>query len=160
MAAIGPLRERTLDPKRVERRTFVKAEPRIVWCALHDPANTNRLFPELRLGPAEPAWPAAAAVRRGRARLGLLRSDAIAESLEARPQSRFRLRVAGDTFESEWTWRFEPLAGGTRVVHDATFESTDRWASWLMRLGRESLAARVEAHLRELKACSEATARG
>ena len=141
--------------ERVERRTFIKVPSRVVWCALHDPANTDRLFPELGLGPAEPAWPAAAAVRYGRARLGLLRSTAVAESLEARPQSRFRLRVSGPTFESEWTWHLEPLAGGTRVVHDASFESTDRLSGWLLRLGRESLAARVEEHLRELKACAE-----
>ena len=51
------------------------------------------LFPELRLGPAAPPWPAAATTRSARARLGLLREDARVESLEARPESRFRLRV-------------------------------------------------------------------
>ena len=49
--------------------------------------------------------------------------------------------------------------GGARRRHArrarASFESTDRLAGWLLRLGRESLAARVEAHLRELKACAE-----
>ncbi len=34
----------------------------------------------------------------------------------------FRLRVTGSGFESEWSWRLEPVAGGTRVVHAATFE--------------------------------------
>lgn len=159
MAAIGPVQERARQgtPERVERRVFVKAPPRVVWCAMHDAGNTARLFPELRLGPAEPAWPAAATVRHGRARLGLLRSEATAESLEARPQTRFRLRVSGPAFDSEWTWHLEPLAGGTRVVHTASFEPADRVAGLLLRLGRENLASRVEAHLRELKACAEAS---
>lgn len=159
MAAIRPLHERARHraPEHVERRVFVKAPPRVVWCALHDAANTARLFPELRLGPAEPAWPAAAAVRHGRAHLGLLRTEATAESLEARPQARFRLRVSGGSFVSEWSWHLEPLAGGTRVVHTASFEPTDRVAGLLLRLGRENLASRVEAHLRELKACAEAS---
>ncbi|MBM4409064.1 MAG: SRPBCC family protein [Chloroflexi bacterium] len=158
MAAIAPLQERAgrRSPERVERRSFVKAPPRVVWCALHDVANTARLFPELRLGPADPAWPAAATTRHGRARLGLLRSEATAESLEARPQTRFRLRVSGPAFDSEWTWHLEPLAGGTRVVHVASLEPADRVADLLLRLGRENLASRVEAHLRELKACAEA----
>jgi len=158
VAAIAPLQERAgrRSPERVERRSFVKAPPRVVWCALHDVANTARLFPELRLGPADPAWPAAATTRHGRARLGLLRSEATAESLEARPQTRFRLRVSGPAFDSEWTWHLEPLAGGTRVVHVASLEPADRVADLLLRLGRENLASRVEAHLRELKACAEA----
>ena len=163
MAAVGPIQERQRgrQPERVERRVFVMAPPRVVWGALHDPANTTRLFPELRLGPAEPAWPAAATVRHGRAHLGLLRTPALAESLEARPQTRFRMRVWGEAgFDSEWSWHLEPLAGGTRVVHVATFESTDRVAGWLLRLGRESLASRVEAHLRDLKACAESSVRG
>ena len=145
--------------QRVERRSFIQAPPRLVWCALHDPGNTSRLFPELRLGPAEPAWPAAATVRYGRAHLGLLRTEATAESLEARPQSRFRLRVSGPAFDSEWSWHLEPLAGGTRVVHVATFESTDRVAGLLLRLGRESLGERVDAHLRALKSCAEESVR-
>jgi carbon monoxide dehydrogenase subunit G len=163
VAAIGPLRERALRPgagQRVERRSFIQAPPRAVWCALHDPGNTSCLFPELRLGPAEPAWPAAATVRYGRAHLGLLRTEATAESLEARPQSRFRMRVSGPAFDSEWSWHLEPLAGGTRVVHVATFESTARVAGLLLRLGRESLGERVEAHLRALKACAEESVRG
>ena len=51
------------------------------------------LLPELHLGPAEPAWPAAATTRSARARLGLLRETARVESLEARPESIFRVRV-------------------------------------------------------------------
>jgi len=114
-----------------------------------------RLFPELTLGPAEPAWPAASACRRGRVRIGLLRSDAALESLEARPASTFRLRVRAATFVEEWVWRLEPRAGGTLVIHAATFETVDRVASLLVRLGRDSVADRVEAHLRAAKEIAE-----
>ena len=37
----------------------------------------------------------------------------------------------------------------------ATFDPIDRWAGLLVRLGRRSLAARVEAHLRALKERAE-----
>ncbi|MGH2475177.1 MAG: hypothetical protein ACRDIL_07915, partial [Candidatus Limnocylindrales bacterium] len=87
----------------VERRVFMQATPRTVWAVLHDPAASSALFPELRLGPAAPSWPAAATTRTARTRLGLLREDARVESLEARPESIFRLRVTGSGFESEWS---------------------------------------------------------
>jgi hypothetical protein len=144
----------------VERRVFVHASPRTVWATLHDPAGTSVLFPELRLGPAAPAWPAAATTRSARARLGLLRDAARVESLEARPDARFRLRVTASGFDSQWSWRLEPVAGGTRVIHGATFEPFDRWTGILVRLGRASLASRVEAHLRVLKERAEAAERG
>ena len=66
---------------------------------------------------------------------------------------------AGAGFDSEWSWRLEPVAGGTRVIHAATFEPFDRWTGILVRLGRASLASRVEAHLRELKVRAEAAQR-
>ena len=47
------------------------------------------------------------------------------------------------------------VSGGTRVVHGATFEPVDRWTVILVRLGRRSLEARVEAHLRALKERAE-----
>ena len=147
------------SPGAVERRVFVQASPRVVWATLHDPAATAALFPEVSLGPAAPAWPAAATTRSGQARVGLLRDVAHVESLEARPESRFRVRVTGSGFDSEWSWRLEPVAGGTRVVHAATFEPFDRWTDILVRLGRASLASRVEAHLRVLKARAEAAQR-
>ena len=161
--AIGPFRSerRRLRPhalgeaRQVERRVFVNAPPRAVWTALHDPANLDALFPVLRLGPAERAWPAASALRRCRARLGFLRAEATGESREARPQASFRLRVTGGAFRSEWRWRLEPRAGGTRVVHDAVLEPGDRITEWLIRLGRDSLSARVETHLRALKEVAE-----
>ncbi len=142
-------------PGDVERRVFVHASPRIVWATLHDPALTESLFPEVRLGPAAPAWPAAATTRTAQTRIGLLRESAFVESLEARPESRFRLRVTGSGFDSEWSWVLEPVAGGTRVIHAATFEPFDRWTGILVRLGRASLASRVEAHLRALKEHAE-----
>jgi hypothetical protein len=149
----------TSDRGGVERRVFVDATPRTVWATLHDPAATSAMFPELRLGPAAPAWPAAATTRSARARLGLLRDEARVESLEARPDSRFRVRVTASGFDSEWSWRLEPVAGGTRVIHAATFEPFDRWTGILVRLGRASLASRVEAHLRVLKERAEADQR-
>ena len=139
----------------VERRVFVQASPRVVWATIHDPAATQSLFPELRLGPAGPSWPAAATTRTARARVGLLRESARVESLEARPESVFRLRASATGFDSEWSWRLEPVAGGTRVIHAATFEPNDRWAGMLVRMGRRTLEARVEAHLRALKERAE-----
>src|SRR4029077_11435507 len=133
--------------------------PREVWATLHDPALMTVLFPELRLGPAAPPWPAAAPTPTAHARLGLLREMARVESLEARPESRFRVRVTASGFDSEWSWRLEPVAGGARVIHAATFEPFDRWTGSLVRLGRASLASRVEAHLRELKERAEAARR-
>lgn len=143
-------------PGDIERRVFVHAPPRVVWATLHDPALSEVLFPEVRFGPAAPAWPAAATTRTVVTRMGLLRESAWAESLEARPESRFRLRVTGSGFDSEWSWVLEPVAGGTRVIHAATFEPFDRWTGILVRLGRASLASRVEAHLRSLKESAEA----
>jgi hypothetical protein len=144
----------------VERRVFVHASPRTVWATLHDPVATKMLFPELNLGPAAPPWPAAATTRSARTRLGLLRDAARVESLEARPDARFRLRVTASGFDSQWSWRLEAVAGGTRVIHAATFEPFDRWTGILVRLGRASLASRVEAHLAVLKARAEAAERG
>lgn len=149
----------TDDRGSVERRVYVHASPHTVWATLHDPINIAALFPELRLGPAAPAWPAAATTRSARARLGLLRDMAHVESLEARPDSRFRVRVTASGFDSEWSWRLEAVAGGTKVIHAATFEPFDRWTGILVRLGRASLASRVEAHLRVLKERAEAAQR-
>ena len=137
----------------------MNASPRVVWATLHDPATAAALFPHLRLDPPTPDWPAAAATRGAHTRLGLLRDAAQVESLEARPLSSFALRVTGAGFSGEFRWWFEPAAGGTRVVHAATFDPYDRWAGLLVRLGRESLAARVEHHLRALKERAEAAER-
>ena len=111
----------------------------------------------------EPVEAVAGEVRAlGRRSLALscdVRDSAQVESLEARPDSRFRLRVTASGFDSEWSWRLEPVAGGTKVIHAATFEPFDRWTGILVRLGRASLASRVEAHLRVLKERAEAAQR-
>jgi carbon monoxide dehydrogenase subunit G len=154
--AVGALRsDGPGSVRRAERRIYVNAPPRLVWAALHDPANAAALFPELTLGPAEPSWPAAATVRHGRSRLGLLRTTTVLESLEARPESRFRVRIAGDGFESVWIWRLEPLAGGTRVVHAGTFAVEGPLVALLVRFGRRSLGGRLEDHLAALKEHAE-----
>jgi hypothetical protein len=155
----GGLTGASAETGAVERRVFVHAAPRTVWATLHDPAATRALFPELHLEPAGPTWPAAATTRAARTRLGLLRDLARVESLEARPDARFRLRVTASGFDSLWSWRLEPVSGGTRVIHAATFEPFDRWTGILVRLGRASLASRVEAHLRTLKERAEAAER-
>jgi hypothetical protein len=49
----------------------------------------------------------------------------------------------------------EPLAGGTRVIHDGSFETRDRWTGVLVRLGRESIGTLAEGHLRALKGLAE-----
>ena len=69
------------------------------------------------------------------------------------------MRMQGDGFSGELTWSFEPVAGGTRVVHAATFDPSDRLVGLLVRLGRESLAGRVEHHLAALKERAEAAER-
>jgi carbon monoxide dehydrogenase subunit G len=147
------------EPGAVERRVFVNASPRTVWATLHDPANARALFPQLRLEEPTPDWPAAASTRLAETRVGLMRDSARVESLEARPQSSFALRVTGAGFSGEFRWWFEPLAGGTRVVHVATFDPHDRWAGFLMKVGGGTLATRVEHHLRVLKERAEAAER-
>ena len=139
----------------VERRVFIQASPRVVWATLHDPNALTALVPELRFGPAAPSWPAASTTRTAQAHVGLLRETAHVESLEARPETIFRLRATGSGFESEWVWRLEPVAGGTRGVPGAAVDPFDRWTTILVRLGRRSLEARVEAHLRALKERAE-----
>jgi carbon monoxide dehydrogenase subunit G len=136
----------------------VKAPPRDVWTALHDPGAARGLFPELVLGPSDASWPAAGSVRRGELRIGLLREAVHVESLEARPQSTFRVAVSGEGVALEWDWRLEPLAGGTRVIHAGAGETSDRWTGMLVRLGRHSIASLAEDHLRALKLRAEATA--
>jgi hypothetical protein len=139
----------------VERRVFVRALPHRVWTTLHDPGLAPRLLPELSFRTVDPTWPAAGSVRLGEAHLGLLRTDVRIESLEIRPDASFRLLVTAAAFSIEWGWRLEPIFGGTRVVHDGTFELHDRWAGILVKLGRESIGALAESHLRALKQQAE-----
>jgi hypothetical protein len=152
-----PPRGGSSDRGRVERRVYVHASPHRVWATLHDEAQLAAIFAELTTGAADPSWPAAGSARTGEAHLGLLRTAVRIESLEARPQSAFRIAVFAASFVIEWGWRLEPLSGGTRVIHDGVFETTDRWAGVLVRLGRESVSGIVEAHLRALKELAEGT---
>lgn len=142
---------------------WVKAPPSVVWSALHDPHWARTIQRELRLGPAIGAWPGAGSIRPATLQLGLLREPASVESLEARPEARFRIRLVADDLSSEWTWSFEPIAGGTRVVHQVTVDADSAlvvsgWTRLLAGLGRESIGGTVEAHLRGLKHAAEATA--
>lgn len=140
----------------VERRTYVNAEPRAVWATLHDPAAQDVLYPELRLGPAATSWPAAGATRSARLRLGLLRANIREESLEARPESRFRLIAVGDGIRLDRSWLLEPgAAGGTRVLARVEVTTSGRWVGHLIRLGRGSTATLVETNLRILKEMAE-----
>ena len=148
-------RNRAPGPSHVERRVYIHASPQCVWATLHDADQLNALFTELTLGPADPSWPAAGSSRTGEAHLGLLRTAIRVESFEARPQTAFGIVVAAGSFTIEWNWRMTPLAGGTRVIHEGTFVTTDRWAGVLVRLGRESIGAIAEAHLRALKERAE-----
>ncbi len=140
----------------VERRTYIKAEPRAVWATLHDPAAQDVLYPELDLGPAASSWPAAGATRPARLRLGLLRTSVRLESLDARPATRFRTILVGDGIRLERSWVIEPGAGGgTRVVARADLRTVGRSVAALVRFGRGSAATIVETNLRILKEMAE-----
>ena len=139
----------------VERRVWVNASPRRVWTTLHDESALPRILAELSLRPGDPSWPAAGSARTGEVHLGLLRTGVYVESLEARPDTAFSLGVIAPEFEIGWSWRLEARAGGTRVIHDGWFETRDRWAGVLVRLGRESIGQLADAHLRALKDLAE-----
>jgi hypothetical protein len=123
---------------------------------LHDARAATSLYPELRLAPASGAWPAAGSSRTATLRVGILREPVLVESLEARPATRFRYRLTGDSIATEWIWTLEEHMGGTRVIHAATGGFGDRWTGILAGLGRDPLVRTVEAHLRALKATAEA----
>jgi uncharacterized protein YndB with AHSA1/START domain len=142
-------------PDRIERRVYIAASPAAVWAALHDPAAARAIHPELRLGPPTLAWPAAGEIRSARVRIGLFRAAGSVESLEARPGRSFRYRLVAGPLGSEWTWRLEPTAGGTRAVHTVEGRVADRWSGWLAGVGGDPLSSAVEAHLRGLRAVSE-----
>lgn len=148
-------RESRPERRSVERRVYVKAAPRDVWSTLHDTALDRELFAELTMDAPPPSWPAAGSIRAGEIRLGLLRTAVHVESLEARPERAFRLAILADGFSIEWSWQMERLAGGTRVIHGGSFETSDRWTGVLVRLGRESVGNLAEEHLRALKARAE-----
>ena len=120
-----------------------------------DPAAQDALFPELRLGPAAPSWPAAGATRSARLRVGLLVASVRLESLEARPSTRFQMILVGDGVRFVRGWFLDEAAGGTRVAATGGLTSTGRWPAAFIALGRGSAASIVETHLRILKEMAE-----
>lgn len=156
--AAGPAVPR-LPADAVERRLFVDASPAAVWFALHDPARASATDLLLALDPAGPDWPAAGARRHGRLRLGPWPLAAELESLEARPQRRFRVGIAGQAISGERRWEMAPAAGGTRVACALHLEGRSRLGRALLRLERRALGPRLEAELAALKKLAEATSR-
>jgi len=142
-------------PGVLERLTYVQAPLRAVWTTLHDPAAQDALFPELRLGPPAPSWPAAGATRSARLRIGLLVANVRLESLEARPSARFQIILVGDGIRLLRGWSLEEVAGGTRVAGTAGLTTTGRWTALFIALGRGSSANIVETNLRILKELAE-----
>jgi len=131
-----------------ERRVFVDATPDEVWRALVDPARGGDMIPEASLGvPVGASWPAAGSHRPARIRIGLLSEAGRATTVEARPAATFWLRVESPSMRTDWTWRLEPVAGGTRVVHVGAISARSRLTAVLVRLGRRDLGAIVDEHL-------------
>jgi carbon monoxide dehydrogenase subunit G len=143
----------------IERRLFVDAPPATVWLALHDPAGVAALDNLLALDPAGPDWPAAGARRRGRLRLGPLTLETELESLEARPQRRFRVGIFGASVVGERRWELAPAAGGTRVACAVHLEGRSRIGRAILRLERGAIGSRVEAELVALKRAAETSSR-
>lgn len=143
----------------VERRLFVDAPPAVVWRAIHDPARAPGSELLLALDPAGPDWPAAGARRTGRLRLGPVPLGAEVESLEARPERRFRVGISGSAIAGERRWELAPAAGGTRVACSVHLEGRSRFGRALLRLERRALGPRLEAELAALKRVAEASHR-
>jgi carbon monoxide dehydrogenase subunit G len=144
-----------LPPDAVERRLFVDAPPAAVWLALHDPARASAIDVLLALDPAGPDWPAAGARRRGRLRLGPVPLGAEVESLEARPERRFRVGIAGSAIAGERRWELAPAAGGTRVRCAVHLEGRSRIGRAVLRLERRGIGPRLEVELATLKRLAE-----
>ncbi len=156
--AAGPAIPR-LPADAVERRLFVDAPPAAVWLALHDPACAAGQDIILALDPAGPDWPAAGARRSAHLRLGPLPIGAQVESLEARPERRFRVGITGSAITGERRWELAPAAGGTRVACAVHLEGRSRIGRAVMRLERRALGPRLEAELAALKRVAEAAPR-
>jgi uncharacterized protein YndB with AHSA1/START domain len=139
----------------LERRVYIARSPSDVWAALVDPPSWARIHGDIRFGAPLGAWPAAGSIRSARVRLGLLREDGAVESLEARPRQRLRYRLVAGAVTAEWSWTFEPTAGGTRAIHAVAGDVGDRVSGWLAGLGHDPLERALEAHLRMLKSIAE-----
>ena len=156
--AAGPTVPR-LPAGAVVRRLFVDAPPAAVWLALHDPARAPVTDILLALDPAGPDWPAAGARRTGHLRLGPLPIGAQVESLEARPERRFRVGIQGSTITGERRWELAPAAGGTRVACAVHLEGRSRLGRAVLLLERRALGPRLEAELAALKRVAESASR-
>jgi Polyketide cyclase / dehydrase and lipid transport len=143
----------------VERRLFVDAPPATVWRALHDPARPPGSDILLSLDPAGPDWPAAGARRTAHLRLGPVPLAAELESLEARPERRFRVGIEGSAIIGERRWELAPAAGGTRVACAVHLQGRSRIGRAVLRLERRALGPRLEAELAALKRVAEAALR-
>ena len=139
----------------VERRLFVDAPPAAVWLVLHDPTRAAAIDGLLDLDPAGPDWPAAGARRTAHLRLGPLPISAQVESLEARPERRFRFGIAGSAIVGERRWELAPAAGGTRVVCAVHLQGRSRIGRAVLRLERRALGPRLEAEMATLKRVAE-----
>jgi hypothetical protein len=137
----------------------VDAPPAAVWSALLDPARGAAGDLILAVDPPGPDWPAAGARRLARLRLGPLPLAAQLESLEARPQRRFRMGIAGSAIIGERRWELAPAAGGTRVAGSVHLEGRSRYGRAILRLERRALGPRLEAELSTLKEVAEKAAR-
>lgn len=156
--APGPTLPR-LPAGAVERRLFIDAPPAAVWFALHDPARALGSDILLALAPAGPDWPAAGARRAGRLRLGPVPLGAEVESLEARPERRFRVGITSAAMVGERRWEMAPAAGGTRVACAVHLEGRSRIGRAILRLERRALGPRLEAELAALKRDAESSPR-
>jgi hypothetical protein len=81
------------------------------------------------------------------------------ESLEARPQRRFRVGITGTAIVGERRWELAPAAGGTRVASAVHLEGRSRFGRAVLRLERRALGPRLEAELAALKRVAETSAR-
>ena len=153
--AAGPATPR-LPRDAVERRLFVDAPPAAVWMVIHDPTRAEAIDAILSQEPAGPDWPAVGARRRARLRLGPVPFGADLESLEARPERRFRVAIAGAAVVGERRWELAPAAGGTRVSCAVHLQGRNRLGRALMRFERRGIAPRVEAELAAVKRIAEA----
>ena len=156
--AAGPAVPR-LPADAVERRLFVDASPAAVWLALHDPARISAATSSsrsTRRGPTgrRPARGATAGCAWVRFPM-----SAELESLEARPQRRFRVGIVGSAIVGERRWELAPAAGGTRVACAVHLEGRSRSGAPCLRLERRALGPRLEAELAALKRVAEATSR-
>jgi len=108
----------------------------------------------LALDPAGPDWPAAGARRTGHLRLGPVPLGAELESLEARPERRFRVGIGGPAIVGERRWELAPA--GRRTAWPAPCISrVDLGSAGPSRLERRAIGPRLEAEMAALKRLAE-----